>query len=239
MAEVPDPAFRLSSQVRDNRNDVTENAIFKEMQATQTAPDPMEKKRGLQTVADPTLTKLNTRAVAPRLDDTDAEYMAMVGTQLAAFGPEERKTIDRFSLARENQAALAVVFKDDLAIADEEGEHPNHSLKNGETRIIERVDISGRPMYEFYNKDGCGFWLNQFKGDTVRTVSGGLHGFANEDKPRGSWYRFDKVNTNPELRAIVAEAARQDSPEFRIRRAYVDANLPPPSDVEIARMLRK
>jgi hypothetical protein len=218
---------------------LAENALFKEVQATQSAPDPMQKKRAFQAVADPTLTKLGTRAVAPRLDDSDAKYMAIVGTQLAAFGPEERRKIDRLKLAKDSPAALARVFKDDLAIADAEIEKPNHSLKNGEVREVIRTDDSGRPITEFYSKMGPSFWMDQFKGDTVRTVSGGLKGFATEENKGNGIYRFDKSNTNPELRAIIAEAHRQDSVEYKIAKAYTDAGLPPPSSAELNRVLGK
>jgi hypothetical protein len=211
----------------EDPSDITKTAIFQELKATPEAPNQLADQRQLQRSFD---------EVAPQRGESNEHYLAVLSTQAAQYGPEERRNINRLSLP---PSALAVVARDDLDFARKEIEHPNHSLKDGEVREVVKQDESGRPITYFYSKQGPSFWMDQFKHGTVKTVSGGLNGFATEENKGNGWYRFDKCNTNPELRAIIAEAHRMDSTEYKIARAYIEAGLPSPSSAEIAKMMER
>ena len=123
----------------------------------------------------------------------------------------------------------------DLQYAKAEIERPLHSLKDGETRAVERIDRSGRPVIEFFNKTNSpSFWMEQFKGDVVQMVSGGSAGIATED--RSGQYRFDKGHL-PEYRAAAAQLEYMQSTEFQIISAYIKAGVAPPSPAELAVMV--
>jgi hypothetical protein len=204
-------------------NDLTETALFKELRAIQTYRDPLDDKVAAQAVFDDVLSQLGERAVAPERGETNAHYLAVLGTQAAQYGPDERKRIDRCSLP---PAALAEVAREDLAIAKAEIERPHHSLRPGEVREVTKVDRSGRPAIEFYSLDGPSFWMKEFMDPVVRLVSGGSRGIATTD--RSGYYSFNKLQTNPELQAMVKHAEYMDSAEYKIAKAYTDAGLEAP-----------
>jgi hypothetical protein len=206
-------------------NDLEGTAIFQRLRATPAAPNPLADQRELQESFDDVLSRLGTRAVAPKDGESHHDYLATLSTQAAAFGPEERKGINRLSLP---DAALAEVARQDLAIAKAEIERPRYSLKPGETREVIKVDRAGHQIREFFNAEGRCSWLNDFKPDVISYVSGGTAGFAQTDQ--SGTYHFTKDHL-PEIRAAVAQAEYQDSAEFKVRRAYADAGLAAPPDV--------
>jgi hypothetical protein len=229
-----------SLSVEQKEPDPFENtALVQKLRATPTAPNGEAEKRELQAVADDILAKLPgaRRAVTFKTDETQAEYAAVIGTQLAAFGPAERKDIDRLRLAKDSPAALAEVLREDFEIAKAEIERPRYSLKPGETRAVVKVDRAGHEITEFFNAENRCAWMDDFKPQTISYVSGGSAGFATEN--RGGVYRFDKGNIVPELIELRRQQEYMESPEYRIKQAYIDAGLEPPSASEIDAMLGK
>jgi hypothetical protein len=214
-------------------------ALIQKLRATPTGPNEEAEKRELQAVADDILAKLpgGCRAVTFKADETHAEYVAVIGTQLAVFGPLERKGIDRLRLAKDSPAALAEIVREDFEIANAEIERPRYSLKPGETRAVVKVDRAGREITEFFNAENRCAWMDDFKPQTISYVSGGSAGIATTD--RGGVYRFDKENIVLELIELRRQQEYMESPEYRIKKAYVDAGLEPPNASEIAQMLGK
>jgi hypothetical protein len=214
-------------------------ALIQKLRTTPAVANEDAEKRQLQAVADDILAKLPgaRRAVTFKADETHAEYAAVIGTQLAAFGPEERKEINRLRLAHDSPAALAEIVREDFEIAKSEIERPRYSLKPGETRAVVKVDRAGREITEFFNAENRCAWMDDFKPQTISYVSGGSAGIATTD--RGSVYRFDKENIVPELIELRRQQEYMESPEYRIKQAYVDASLEPPSASEIDAMLGK
>ena len=211
--------------------DLAETALFQKLKATPVAPNPLDEKREAQRSFDEVLSKLGSAAVAPEDGESNAHYLAVLGTQAAAYGPEERRKIDRVRLANEAPAALAEIAQEDLTIARVEIERPYYSLKPGETREVRKIDRSGRPFIEFYNRDGPGFWMEQFKDQMVHKIAGGSAGIATD---RGSgYYDFRKSRTNPELRDAMQRAAYMDTAEYRIAEAYRAVGLEPPDMAQI------
>jgi hypothetical protein len=153
-----------------------------------------------------------------------------MGTFAAHFGPEERKRINRFSLP---SSALAEVVRQDLDIARQEIEHPRHSLKPGELREVIKQDASGRNVHEFYSdaETGVSPWMDMFKPQLVRYVSGGSAGIATPDNPPSSTYHFHKADILPELIELQRQAAYQDSADFRVKEAYALAGKEAPEEL--------
>ena len=96
----------LSHELPAIENDLEGTVIFQKLRAVPAAPNPMAEKREMQVAFDDVLSELGTRAVAPKPGESPEHYLATLGTQAAAYGPEERKGIDRLSLP---PAALAEV----------------------------------------------------------------------------------------------------------------------------------
>ena len=153
---------------------------FRVAKAMPSVPDPMQEKRELQEVADPTLRKLGLFAPSPRADESTFDYMARLGEHAAVFGPEERKRVNRYDLP---PAALAEWVKQDLTIAEAEAEHPRYSLKPGELRDVTKIDRAGREVKEFYSDEATSVkpWMDMFKQPVVKYVSGGSAGIATEN----------------------------------------------------------
>ena len=202
-----------------------DTSLFKKFRAQPSVPDPLADKIQAQAAFDEVLTPLGVRAPPPEPKETEAQYLARLGEHAAAFGPEERKSVNRYALPA---AALAEFVKGDLEIAKAEVERPNHTLKEGVLTERHREDASGRPSIEFYSKSGPSVWMNQFMGDEVKYVSGGSSGILNPDKPRPPTHSFMKHQTMPELVALQRRAAYQDSAEYKIAEAYKAVGLPPP-----------
>ena len=201
---------------------------FKIAKAMRVVPDTMQEKRELQEVADPTLRKLGLFAPAPRADENNFDYMARIGEHLAVFGPDERKKVDRYSLP---PAVLAEFVRQDLEIAEAEAERPHYSLKPGELREVVKIDRAGREIKEFYSDEATGVkpWMDQFKPQVIKYVSGGSQGIATGQT--SDYYSFDKAQIVPEYVALQERAAYQDSAEFKIIKAYADAGKVPPEEV--------
>jgi hypothetical protein len=200
-----------------------DTSLFKKVRATPTAPDPMQDKVELQVVADAIFEKLGSRAPAPKLHESDSDYMVRIGEQACCYGPEERKHIDRRKLFG---PALTEFVRQDLQIAAAEAHTPNHSLKDGELREVIKEDGSGRPIYEFYSKTGPSTWMDSFKEPVMRYVSGGSKGIRTPDSPKQNTYNFIKSQTSPEIAEMRRQAAYADSPEARIIKAYREAGEP-------------
>jgi hypothetical protein len=213
-------------------------AIVKEARAAPAAPNPLAEKREIQNAFDNVLSQLGARTVAPVDGESNAHYLARLGTQAAAYGPPERKDIDRQGLAKDSPSALAEMVREDLAIAKAEIERPHYSLRPGETRMVEKIDRSGRPVIEFFNAENSpSFWMDQFKSPTIAIVSGGSQGFAQKDL--GGTYRFDKSSFIPELVALQEREAYEQTAEYKIKKAYSDAGLPEPNVTELLRSAGK
>jgi hypothetical protein len=226
----------LSHELPQAENDLESTAIFRELRAVEPKRNALAEQREAQQAFDDVLSKLGTRAVAPRYGESNEHFLAVLATQAAAFGPEDRKRIDRQSLARSSPAALAEVARTDLEIARGEIERPHYSLRPGETRAVEKIDRSGRPVIEFFNAENSpSFWMDDFKPPLVSMVSGGSKGFATAD--RGGVYRFDKSNVIPELVALRQQEQYEQTAEYKIRKAYADVGLVAPDDV--VRSVRK
>ena len=206
-------------------NDLEGTAIFQKMRVTEAVPNALAEKRQMQVAFDDVLSKLGTRAVAPKEGESHEHYLATLGTQAAAYGPEERRKIDRLSLP---PAALAEIARQDLAHAKAEIEKPNHSLRPGEVREVIKTDRAGHQISEFHTKRGPSFWMNDFADPVVRYVSGGSKGIATED--RSGTYKFDNSDL-PELREAARQMEYRESAEFKVQRAYAEAGLAAPAEV--------
>lgn len=207
--------------------DLDETALFEKVRSTPSSgPDRLDEQRGAQRAFDEVLSKLGERAVAPKDGEAHEHYLAVLGTQAARFGPEERRKINRLGV---NGAALAEIVRQDLEFARQEIETPNHSLRPDELRAVEKIDRSGRAITEFYSKRGPSIWMDEFKGDTIRMVSGGSAGILTDEHRGSGWHDFTKANL-PEVREIARIMAYQDSAEYKIAKAYRDAGkeLPAP-----------
>jgi hypothetical protein len=199
--------------------------LFKKFKAAPSVPDPLADKVQAQAAFDEVLTPLGVRAPPPEAKESEAQYLARLGEHAAAFGPEDRKSVNRYDLPA---AALAEFVREDLNIARAEVDRPNYSLKEGVLTERHRQDASGREIVEFYSKSGPSLWMNQFKGDEIRYVSGGSQGILDPDKPRPPTHSFMKSQALPELRALQRQAAYQDSAEYKIAEAYRAVGKTPP-----------
>lgn len=181
-----------------------------------------------QRVFDEVLTPLGIRAPGPEPKESEAQYLARLGETCAAFGPDERKSVNRYNLPA---AALAEFVKEDLEIARQEADTPHYTLKEGVLTERHRTDRSGREVTEFYSKSGPSVWMKQFWGNEVKYVSGGSKGILDPDKPRPPVHNFLKSQSAPELIELQRRVEYQDSAEFKIIEAYKAAGKVPPADV--------
>ena len=202
-----------------------DTALFKKFKAAPSVPDPLADKMQAQAAFDEVLTPLGVRAPPPEPKESEAQYLARLGEHAAAFGPEDRKSVNRYGLPA---AALAEFVREDLNIAKAEVERPNYSLKEGVLTERHRQDASGREIIEFYSKSGPSLWMNQFMGDEIRYVSGGSQGILDPDKPHPPVHNFIKTRTTPELIEMRRLEAYHDSAEYKIAEAYKAVGLTPP-----------
>lgn len=205
-------------------------SIFRRFKATPSPPDPLEDKLAAQIAFDEVLSPLGVRAPPPEPKESEGDYLARLGEHAAAFGPEERKRVNRYNLP---SAALAQFVHDDLEIARKEIEHPHQSLKPGELREVVKHDQSGRPYSEFYSDEqtGVGPWFQQFMPEVIKMVSGGSKGIATPENPPGSGYSFNKADTLPELVELQRQAAYKDLAEYKIVKLYADMGKDVPPEV--------
>jgi hypothetical protein len=210
-------------------SDFKNSNFFKHMKALGGAPDPMQEVKELQVDADPYFQKVGTFAPAPKPKERPSDYAARLGEHAAAWGPEDRKRVNRYNLP---PAALAEWVKQDLEIMEAEAERPRYSLKPGELREVIKTDRGGRQIHEFYSDEATGVkpWLDMFKPAVIKYVSGGSKGIATNDDPTGH-YNFNKSQIIPELVELQRQAAYMDSAEFRIIKAYAEAGKVPPAEV--------
>ena len=206
--------------------------LFRRFKATPSPPDPLADKVQAQAAFDEVLSELGVRAPAPEPRESEAQYLARLGETAAAFGPEERKSVNRYNLPA---AALAEFVRADLEIARQEAHTPNYTLKPGVLTEKKRPDASGREISEFYSKSGPSVWMSQFTDPVERYVSGGSNGFLDPDKPRPSHHNFLKSQSTPELVQMQRMATYRDSAEYKIIEAYRKSGLPPP---DVKKMLK-
>jgi hypothetical protein len=209
-----------------------DTSIFKRFKAQPSVLDPLADKIQAQAAFDEVLTPLGVRAPPPEPRESEAQYLARLGEHAAAFGPEERKSVNRYNLP---SAALAEFVRQDLEIARKEAETPNYTLKEGVLTERRRADRSGREVTEFYSKSGPSVWMRQFMGDEIRYVSGGSNGILDPDKPRPPTHSFMRTQTAPELIEMRRLAAYHDSAEYKIAEAYRASGLPPPDMKKVLR----
>jgi hypothetical protein len=207
--------------------DTLENTkAFRLAKLAKGVPDPMEEVNELHAVADSKFEKVGTYAPAPESNNIH-DYMATLGEHAAAWGPEERKFIDRRKLYG---PALAETVRQDFEIMEAESERPRYSLKPGELREVVKTDQSGRPVIEFYSDEATGVkpWLDMFKPQVVKYVSGGSAGISQDPS---STYSFDKASIVPEYVELQRRAAYQDSAEYKVTEAYRAAGKEVPPEV--------
>ena len=201
--------------------------LYRTLRALPSVPDPMQEVKEFAAIADFKFEKVGS--FAPAIEPTDKiyDYAARVGEKAAAWGPEERKYIDRRKLYG---PALAEIVRQDLEIMEAEAERPRFSLKPGELREVVKTDRSGRPHIEFYSDEATGVkpWMDQFKPQVVKYVSGGSAGISGAP-PSG--YIFNKSQTIPELVALQKHAEYLDLTEYKVIKAYADAGKVPPESV--------
>ena len=198
-------------------------------QALQIAPDKMEEVSELHAVVDSSFEKVGAYAPSPDGPNTN-DYLAKVGTYAAAWGPEERKRINRYNVKGK---ALTEIVREDLQIMEAEAERPRYSLRPGELREVIKTDASGRNVHEFYSDAQTGVkpWMDMFKPQVIRYVSGGSAGIATPDSQPLSMYHFAKHEILPELIEVQRQLAYQDSAEFKVKEAYALAGKEVPEDV--------
>jgi hypothetical protein len=213
-------------------DDFSQTSLFKRFRSTPSIPDPMDDKRAAQVAFDEVLSQLGVRAPSPEPRESEAQYLARLGEYAAAFGPEDRKHVNRYSLPA---AALAEYVKQDLEIARQEAHTPHYTLKEGVLLERRRQDQSGRETTEFYGRPSV--WMDDFKEPVTKYVSGGSQGIMTTDKPRPPTHNFMKSSTVPELIELQKQIAYRQSPEYNILQAYQDAGLSPPSPAEMNKLL--
>jgi hypothetical protein len=194
-----------------------DTSLFRRFKATPSVPDPLADKIQAQAAFDEVLTPLGVRAPPPEPKESEAQYLARLGEHAAAFGPEERKGVNRYNLPA---AALAEFVRQDLQIAKAEVERPHYTLKEGVLTERHVEDASGRPITKFYSKSGPSVWMRQFMPAEDRYVSGGSQGILDPDKPRPPTHNFLKSRTAPELIEMRRLEAHQDSAEAKVIAAY-------------------
>jgi hypothetical protein len=199
--------------------------LFKRFKAQPSVPDPLADKVQAQAAFDEVLSELGVRAPPPEPKESEAQYLARLGEHAAAFGPEERKGVNRYNLPA---AALAEFVRGDLEIARQEAQTPHYTLKEGVLTERHIEDASGRPITKFYSKSGPSVWMDTFKDPVIRYVSGGSNGILDPDKPRPPVHNFIKTRTTPELIEMRRLEAYHDTAEYKITEAYKAAGLPPP-----------
>jgi hypothetical protein len=101
MADIP-----FSHELPQHENRLEATSSWRELKAVAATPNPDAENREVQQVADDVLRPLGSMAVAPKKGEDGANYLAVIGTQLADYGPPERRNIDRLRLAREAQRRL-------------------------------------------------------------------------------------------------------------------------------------
>jgi hypothetical protein len=205
-----------------------ETAFYREAQSQPRPYDPEAVKFEIQSLADSVLSHLGARAPASIPGEGKAAYVARIGEALAAFGPEDRRLLDRRSLPF---SAVAEVVRADLDFAAREIAEPLHSLKDGEVREVIRLDDSGRPFHTWHNNPpSCGFWLDQFREPVLRFVSQGSNGIATERRPPAPGHEFSRADL-PEARAMHRLALEAEHGEtIALRRK---AGLPSPTLAEL------
>ncbi len=204
--------------------------LFKQFKAQASVPDPLADKVAAQVAFDEVLEPMGIRAPGPEPHESDGHYLARLGEHAAAFGPEDRKGVNRHSLP---SAALAEFVRQDLEIARQEADTPNYSLKPGVPQTRQKADASGREFTYFYSADGPKFWMDTFKEPVTRYVSGGSRGILTTDHQRPSSYNFNKSQVLPEIHELQRRASYADSAEGRIEKLYREAGK------EIPETLRK
>lgn len=209
-----------------------DTSLFRRFKAQPSVPDPLADKVAAQAIFDEVLAPLGVRAPGPKPKESEADYLARLGEVCAAFGPEERKSVNRYNLPA---PALAEFVREDLEIARQEAHTPNYTLKEGVLTERHRADASGREITEFYSKSGPSVWMNAFADPVSRHVSGGSQGILDPDKPRPSHHNFLKSQTTPELIQLQRRAAYMDSAEYKIIEAYKKSGLPIP---DVKKMLK-
>jgi hypothetical protein len=204
--------------------------LYRRFKAQPGVPDKFADSEKATIAFDEVLTPLGLRAPMRGPNESEADHLAKLGEYAAVFGPEERKRIDRFSLP---SSALAEVVREDLDIARQEIERPKYSLKPGELREVIKHDHSGREVHEFYSdaETGVSPWLDAFKPQLIKYVSGGSQGIATTDNPPSSMYHFHKQDILPELMELQRQAAYLDSAEYRVRKVYEDIGKEVPEEV--------
>jgi hypothetical protein len=100
-------------------------------------------------------------------------------------------------------------------------------------REVIKHDHSGREVHEFYSDEATGVkpWMDMFKPQLIKYVSGGSAGIATPDNPPSPVYHFHKADLLPELIELQRQAAYQDSAEFRVKEAYALAGKEVPEEV--------
>jgi hypothetical protein len=164
---------------RHMSDEFEDTMLYRRFKAQPSAPDPLEDKIQARLAFDEVLTPLGIRAPAPEPKESEADYLAKLGTYAAHFGPEDRKAVNRFTLP---SAALAEFVRQDLDIARQEIERPKYSLKPGELREVVKTDRAGREIKEFYSDEQTGVkpWMEQFKSPVIKYVSGGSAGISRD-----------------------------------------------------------
>jgi hypothetical protein len=213
------------ADIGDEDADLMKSDIFREMAETPPEPmSPLERKRDLQKAFDAVLSKLGSGAIAPEEGEDDFHYLATLATQAAQYGPPDRREINRLGLP---PRVLAVVAQQDLDHARAEIERPRHSLRPGETREVQKIDRSGRPITEFYNcENSPGFWMNEFKPPLESYVSGGTAGI--NTNPSG-YYSFDKSHL-PEVQRAQRQLDWENSTAGKIAKVYRESGKEVPRE---------
>jgi hypothetical protein len=203
---------------------------FRTLKALQSVPDPLQEVREFAAFADSKFEKVGSFAPAIEPKDNIHDYAARAGEKAAAWGPEDRKFIDRRKLYG---PALAEFVRQDFEILEAESERPHYSLRPGELREVIKTDAGGREIKEFYSDEATGTkpWLDQFKDQTIRYVSGGSAGIATPDNQPSNTYHFHKHEYLPELIELQKQAAYLDSAEFKVIEAYAMAGKVAPEEV--------
>jgi hypothetical protein len=214
----------MSDTFQDSKFEDT--MLYRRFKAQPGVPDKFADSEQATIAFDEVLTLLGVRAPRRGPNESEADHLAKLGEHAAAFGPEERKHINRYNLP---SAALAEFVRQDLDIARQEIEHPRYSLKPGELREVVKTDRAGREVKEFYSLSGPSIWMDQFKDPMAKYVSGGSKGIATG--PTSDYYNFDKANIVPEYVALQERAAYQDSTEYKLIQAYRDVGKEPPPEL--------
>jgi hypothetical protein len=197
----------------------------KDLTSIRFAPDPEEAKTEIRVEVQKMMDKINEHRATPEVGDIPAPLKGETEGQYL------KRAIDCALPYLNQDMQVAVIRSDPIALAhllpeiekqvDSEALRPVNSMRYRKPGVLKEVvyeDQSSRTIHEFHGHPND--WMDAYKDPVIRKVSGGSKSL--EDTPSDT-YSFVKSETNPQIRALLKQAAYEDSAEGRL--AKIEADL--------------